>query len=420
MLENKLQDSSSQQKNKKIKYIYFIFGLFLNHTNIIFGLNSSFSDIIMIMIMIHIIGIGLELPYKATMFFCTLSILLIFVPTFFVPYYLDVYIEGRNILINYFKYLVSFGYFILGYNIMKRNFQGYVLKGFLTSSIIVATLGIIAVITNNYYIKSTLFLSGVRLQGIMNDPNYFVVHQICSFIIVIINVRKKSVRNIMLLILGLSIFLSGSKTGLISWIMVMLIFINFKLISTKINYKKISKIIIIFIIIIVFILISKNVLSNIINNLSVNVPSVGRVLKLFTNFSEAITGDGSSRTDTWQTALNMMGLSPIFGIGAGSYLTIANRIFNSGVLAHNTYLQLLCEWGIPFTILFFLWVFYNCQCAIRNKNNQLYGNIANTCGYIILTFLLGSLSISLNNARFFWLVLGFIIALRKMFYLKVK
>ncbi|MDJ8926935.1 O-antigen ligase family protein [Clostridium perfringens] len=417
MIDNRLQIIDSKEKNKNLKYIYFLFGVFLNQTMSLFGFNFSFADIIAIILIIHIIYCGLELPYIQSIFFCVLSILLIFIPTFILPFYLNIYIEGTSILKNYFKYLVSFVYFILGYNIVKkRENEWYIFDGFLKASIIISILGIIGVIANDSFIKSNLFLGGVRFKGIINDPNYFAVHQICSFVIVLISIKKTNKRLITLFILGISILISGSKTGIISWFIMILIFTIYKFIDIKINNKQIIKKLILFIIIIIFILINKDNLLNILRNLSENVPSIERISKLVTNFSEAITGGGSSRSDTWEIAFNIMKLSPVTGIGAGSYITIANRFFNQPLLAHNTYLQLLCEWGIPLATIFFLWVLYNCYWAIRIEKYKFYLKnrlIIKTNGYIILVFLLGSLSISLNNARLFWLSLGVTLALRK-------
>jgi hypothetical protein len=59
------------------------------------------------------------------------------------------------------------------------------------------------------------------------------------------------------------------------------------------------------------------------------------------DFSSGIsTGTGSQRTDLWYAGLQMLKWSPIWGIGHGQYVQ------EVGLVAHNSYLQALTEWGL--------------------------------------------------------------------------
>jgi O-antigen ligase len=52
-------------------------------------------------------------------------------------------------------------------------------------------------------------------------------------------------------------------------------------------------------------------------------------------------GTGSQRTDLWYSGLQMIKWSPIVGIGHGRFAEEA------GLVAHNSYVQALAEWGLP-------------------------------------------------------------------------
>ena len=95
------------------------------------------------------------------------------------------------------------------------------------------------------------------------------------------------------------------------------------------------------------------------------------------------------------------------GIGLGNYIPIAEQFVHNPNVAHNTYLQLSAEWGIVITVLFFVYVI---STLIGSKPILLENNQANQNRQIIrdilIIFLIASVSISLNNARIFWLVLG--------------
>ena len=59
------------------------------------------------------------------------------------------------------------------------------------------------------------------------------------------------------------------------------------------------------------------------------------------DFSTGISkGTGSQRTDLWYAGLQMLQWSPIWGIGHGQFVQ------EEGLVAHNSYLQALTEWGL--------------------------------------------------------------------------
>ena len=85
---------------------------------------------------------------------------------------------------------------------------------------------------------------------------------------------------------------------------------------------------------------------------------------------------------------------------------IGIEFFNYAAIAHNTYLQLFAEWGIPLAIVFFIYVFNIIFNAYSKSKNEFEKVLSVSVGIMLF----GSLAISLNNMRLFWLFLGFLVA----------
>ena len=196
-----------------------------------------------------------------------------------------------------------------------------------------------------------------RFKGLMNDPNYFSILQVialCYFI------NKRSIKLHFKLLISLliiiSVLISGSKTGFITFCC----YIIFKVIEWFFETEKNrSKIILVLIMLIVLPIVS-GIVMKLVEYSMIIIPASERILPVFTNFGEAISGGGSIRIKTWKTALYIFAHSPIMGIGIGTYSDVAEILSGSQLIAHNTYLQLLVEWGLPLTLLFlFCWFCYS-------------------------------------------------------------
>ena len=145
------------------------------------------------------------------------------------------------------------------------------------------------------------------------------------------------------------------------------------------------------------------------------IPASKRILSLFIDFKGAFSGEGQSDQNV-ENSIRNFAHSPLTGIGVGTYSGIAELLSGSRAIAHNTYLQLLAQYGLPLTAMFISYVAYIIIKATFN-NKELIRNdyTIMTLRDIIIILLIGSLAISLNNARIFWLVLGSL-----AFYLKTN
>ncbi|SHJ33701.1 O-antigen ligase like membrane protein [Dethiosulfatibacter aminovorans DSM 17477] len=392
----------TQEKNKIVIFLICIISIFLNHQKPISGINISISDIALVLLFyIYLINNELFIPKKVLLFFVFLSITNLCTSVFISPNKFNYGLNINSILNDYIKMVASFLYFLFGYNLVKNRMTMSAYKWYSIMSIFMGGLGIVLVLLDINVFRSILFYEGSRYVGLMNDPNYFSLIQ-CSVLVYVINNEQlsKMIKALICASLFLSIALSGSKTGMIICILYLFVSYMRMLIKNK-SYKHISY----NLLFLIFIFISGSLLLSAMQVLmdqlvSIN-PVIGRIRLLFTDFNAAISANGSIRLKVWTDAIEIIKQSPLLGVGTGSYLP-ARISYGSGSLAHNTFLQIIAEWGVPFAMLLFL-----------NMIN-VFSKTRKFCGSrdmiimrdMLIVFLLGSLSLSLNNARMLWMFFG--------------
>ena len=218
-----------------------------------------------------------------------------------------------------------------------------------------------------------------RSTGMMNNPNHFAfigaIVFISTFLLPLRN-SKNRLKN--LLIFGipslLTILGSGSRSALIASIFS----ITFCILIKFLKNKKLSIINLLLIIlgISLFALLFENIIPLIINTKVANRYSAERIF----NFQE------SGRTSLFLLALNVFRSSPLFGVGFGNFLPKSSNFYNSDIISglsdnlrkvslgtHNEYLRTLAESGLlGFTglIIFVIFSFYYLlKNSFSQKNN---------------------------------------------------
>jgi len=383
--------------------------IFLNQSSIIFNVNISFSDFFCaIVLIILVIKKRLLLPIIPTIYFLVISASVLFTSAFIVPVKFFYNPDFEKIFVDYIKLLVIFAYFIIGYSLSNLKLNETIVKWYSKIALLIGVLGIFVMIFDIRSFHNILFLSRTRYRGLMNDPNYFSIIQISALVYFVrLEDMKKVYRFCSIFVITLSIILSGSKTGMITLIG----YLALRMLQSLFSLKR-KVIIIIFhisliILIALLMLYTSNVINDLLKYLSNIIPAFKRIQSIFVDFDFAITGNGSGRKIAWETALKIINLSPIVGIGIGTYLGISKKIFGVNVIAHNTYLQLFSEWGLFLSIPLLLYIFITVAKATINKKTNRKINIV--LRDIIIVFLIGSLAVSLNNARMFWLFLGMLV-----------
>lgn len=393
-------------------------GIFLNHSNVLFGINLSLADMLLIIFsLVWLINGEFDFPTIPLLFFVLFSIFLLIYSIFFIPYYQNFQINYRLVAVDYIKLFTIALYFLIGYLIEKKQLLNYVLYGFMFGAVLTSIIGIFLMFMPVPFLSESMYYAGVRLNGFMNDPNYFSVIQCAAIIVTLFLLPdKKLLKSLFLFILILSIFLSASKTGIITLLLSVLFYLTYFI---KEGTLKIEKWLLLSAGLIIFVAISPLLLElahTLITRISYHFPIFERVQILFFDFEKAAVDSGSGRGSVWETAFTITRSHPLFGVGIGNYSEIAYRISGDPNVAHNTYLQLSSEWGIPITFLLTSYIFYLVFSSIqfyKRKNRYIVKGI-------LFIFLISSLSISFNNSRLFWFMVGIVTAQQSVEWLREK
>lgn len=388
----------------------FVMSFFLNQSNVLFGINLSLSDFIVVGVLISLImKQELELPLTHILVFSTFSIVILFYSLFIIPNQYMIVANPLATLIDYTKLLVVFLYYTIGFNLSRLKLTTFFLRGFVIGAVGIGFIGILISFVPIPYLSSIMLFGESRLIGFMNDPNFFAVIQCCALSILL---RMKPLNSVIRVgaigIILLSIISSGSKSAVI----LVFLYGGYFLITKAVKLKRTTPLRAggSLILILGLLAIVPNILTYTDELMAIIVnrfPIFSRVELLFTDFSSAVSDGGSGRAQVWETAMHIINSAPFLGIGLGNYIPIAEQFVHNPNVAHNTYLQLSAEWGIVLTVLFFIYVgstLFEARPSLlesnqENQNRQIIRDI-------LIIFLIASVSISLNNARIFWLVLG--------------
>jgi O-Antigen ligase len=347
---------------------------------------------------------GLKLPVYQLVYFLFLSTCLIATASLYTPYKFGLSVDIQSIIKDYLKMAAVFLYFLVGYNLIREKIIRISLKWYSYTAVFVGTVGIFLNILGMKFLNSLYEFGGERYNGFMNDPNYFAIVQISALPYLLRTPALSLTKKILIyLVLSTSIVLSGSKTGTIALLLYTFLFIFSDVYKLKVKKALIAISGIVFFIILMG---AFQVYDKILSFLMEKSFQFQRISLLFSDFNAAFNEGGSSRLSVWEAGLQIFHLSPLLGTGVGMYSNVSGKITGISSVAHNTYIQMYSEWGAIFATVFFLYV---ASILLTVTLNQKLGNKTNLAlRDILLIMLIGSISISFNNARMFWFFLGVI------------
>lgn len=399
--------SSPTKNNKHIMLMFFVgaMGIFLHQTTRTSFGNNSVADLILLISIIYLLIFKkLLVPRVVLIIFLFVSSLFFINALFIVPIRFEITSSLKSFIFDYMKILVLILYFILGYSIAKLGLSRLLIKYYSYTAFIVSVVGLLISIVNFNPLSQYMYIYGSRLNGFMNDPNYFAILQLSALPYFLFHNKLNVVfRTLVSICLLISMVLSGSKTGILIACIITIAFLLsvFRKSIKTISTTKVLKYFVGFIVLIGIystLLYFKDVIITLIFS---QFPILERTTVLFSSNDFGLSSGGSGRSNAWNTALSIIALSPFLGIGISNYLTIGEKFFDTRVLAHNTYLQLAAEWGLPLAILFISYIIFLIVRIKKITSLQIYRSM-------LIIFLIGSFSISLNNARIFWILLGLI------------
>ncbi|SFQ05763.1 O-antigen ligase like membrane protein [Desemzia incerta] len=396
---------SSTGSSVLIVMTYFI-GALLNQSDVLFGMNISLADFFIVLFIGALINYNLfHISSTHILVFLLFSVVIFINAVFVIPNLYQIPVYAGAVLTDYIKVVVSFLYFLVGYLIAKNGLSQTLFKWFAIAAVILGCLGIIFSLVPIPQMVDLLFYEQVRLKGLMNDPNYFSVIQ-CAAIAILL--RYKPLPSLFKIgsisILILSIFSSGSKTGFLTLGCLLVFWMFNTFLEGKIEVRKLIFNLICLFVVFFFLPNIQAILSSFLEMISDKFPVFSRVELLLTDFDQAVTANGSGREEQWVIAMDLIQEFPLLGVGnTANYLTVVQGMSPMGNLAHNTYLQMAGEWGIPITLFMMYYITRVFFISVsKGKNKQVHL----TTKEMLVAFLVSSLSLSFNNSRIFWLLLG--------------
>lgn len=399
-------------QKRKVNWLVMLMAVGLHQSWVFWGINFSLTDVFLPLFVATSLLYGkFEIPLRPFLFFMILSVTSLATATYITPIIFHVNPDLSSVFVAWIKLLSLLLYFIAGYLILKQHKESDILMPFAYTGIFIGSVSVLMSFVTIAPLQEYLYFGGIRFKGFLNDPNLYAVTTIASFAVFLSYKNPKWWIKIgVWILLFWCVMLSGSKTGLI----VSICYLFFTIIKQHFHLTKprMQSIILTFLLMIVLLFFQyfQKLLIDLSTWMSVTIPGADRLLILFSDFNSALGEGGSYRIQAWHNAWTLIAESPIVGVGIGTYGDVAYATVGSRVIAHNTFLQLFAEWGMPLTIIFFGYVIY---IVFGVQSNYQKIQICNAFCYVTLIFLFASMAISLNNARLFWIALGVVYYYKK-------
>lgn len=373
--------------------IFFLFGVLLNFQRVIGSLNFSLADLLIFPLLAYLIATK-TLRLDKGIFAATLYLMLYIVTAsaIFVPFQYQVSVEMSSLLVGTIKQSVLFIYLFIGLSLRSSPYEDQVIKGVVIGSFISAIFSILFLISGIPTLRAFVVDSD-RLIGFSNDPNFFATVQCAALGLLLFSktFALSTYRKWAILAITVSVLLTASKSGLLFMTAIYATFIG--LTFKHRNLK-------LLLVVSVVLFLSLIGITSFKDQITQLIPAFERIVRLFENFGYALNADGSSRSAVWNLAINIISSSP-FGIGNSAFWVIADR-FGGDNLAHNTYLQLAIEWGLINAVVFVFCLLYVLAYSIFTRRQH-------DAAIVLLVMLMFSMTLSLNNSRLLWFVVGLMV-----------
>lgn len=345
----------------------------------------------------------LKIPIFPVVLFGGMVALLLINAVFIVPVNFNMPVQYFDVISDFSKFVVVFLYFIIGYQIERLDWTGKLFRSFILGAVIIGIIGLLVSWIWIPLLSDRMWYAGIRLNGWMNDPNYYAVVQ-CIALVTVLRIEEfKRLRKLLLIaLLLLTIISSGSKTGFLTIAAVMMFFVWHEWLDQRLGMKHLLSFTFLLLIGLILTPPFLQNMSEVFDFIGQYIPSVQRIELLLSNFSSAISEDGSGRTEVWDLAVQLIKSSPLIGVSVGNYYHLGKRLHPDPNVAHNTFLQLFAEWGIPITCLLIIFLIF----LILRKLKKSTDKRARAIQQALLIFSVSSMSVSFNNSRLFWLIIG--------------
>ena len=386
--------------------------LFLNHSTRAAGFNLSLADPLVVVTFIALaVARKAILPPYILVYFSVLAAVSVSTAVFVTPALFGTVADG-TILADLAKLIVCLVYLVCGIGLASLRAHMTILRWFAMGTAAIAFAGVAMELTGVRLFPEITFYGNLRYRGLMVDPNYWAVLA-CSAIAFFARDRllNRGLRAVLIVGLVFAILLSASKTGFISLVVLTAILLLERTVKSR---RRVELTAMLAIASMGLVLMWNNFmafLQELVERYNDILPQLNRISVLFNDPIGAVSEGGSGRSATWEGGLAIIESSPFLGVGIGSYPAVNDSLFGSTSVAHNTYLQIAAEWGLPLTLSFLVWLVILLARSSKIARTHAAPSDVLVLRDMIIVFLIGSMSLSLNNARMFWLFLGMMVFL---------
>ena len=392
----------------------FGLGAALNQSFIVGGTNVSVADGVLVVFLVWALSRrDAILPVPAFVFFGAVTVLSICAALVICPLTLGLAADEEGLVSGLIRLVVALLYVIGGVNAALAGGFRPLLFGFLVSSTAAALLGIANSLVPSAGLAWINWGVTSRLRGFMNDPNFFAVLQ-CVALVAVVHMPGilRAVKALIAAALVMSVALSGSKTGAVTLVAVLVVscVVAILVSDTRRQGTALRSLGLLFGLGVGIgaIAIMWSVIVRGLTDLAEWVSPVQRLLPLLEG--GGLSEDGSGRTSAWVDGLRVVEASPLVGVGVGNYGNANQAINATELLAHNGFVQWAAEWGLALALVFVAFVLALVIGPYRRPRagdfaaaSQVMSRVA---AVMVVPLLVGSVGLSLNNARVFWVLVG--------------
>lgn len=385
-------------------------GLALNHSSVILGVNLSAADPLVLILTAALVLTGrMWIPTVPLVLFLVVSVQQIAVAALLAPGWTHTPPPLSGTLSDYAKLVAAFLCFLLGVQLVRLGHATTLLRAYVAGAVAVSAIAVLSLAVPALHHVGDLFLGGFRFQGLTNDPNNFAVLTVAALAVLWYDPDlRPPLRLAASTVLISGVLLSASKTGAVT-LAVLALWRSLGIRAPRGGTPStgprrfLGLCAIVSALLLALMVVPGTGIGAALTDASGTVPALDRIAPLFTDVGDAVGDSGSERAGAWSTALSIIWFTPVLGVGVGTYLEVAQTLTGGAVLAHNTYLQILAEWGIPLALVLFTGIV---AVVARRPPAPARRSLWATGSTALLVLLVGSMGLSLNNSRVFWLLLG--------------
>lgn len=392
------------ETSRPLRFAVSVLGITLIQTGYVAGFNGSMADALCFALLALMVPGTLRIPVGPAVFFLAVCAITLLTAAFVTPHIFDVEPGLPGMLRGLVKYLITFAFFVLGYNLARRNGLLRLFRCYSWSVLIVGAIGIVLTVTGSGALREALFLdAGDRYRGLVSDPNHWATLVVTGLPYFMRPGAFGTPTRVGVATVALaSVLVTGSKTGTLA----LLAFLAYLAIRWAITSTRSQQNLLLVLISMVALLLLMPLLPSMEATsqfVTRYVPVAERISTLFLDTQAALNEGGSGREDVLSGAIAVISVSPLLGVGVDQYLSVVTSLTRNYALAHNTYLQMAADWGIPLTV-----VFLGAVMVLMVKGPALSSEsrLVRMQREALAVLLIGSLSVSFNNVRLFWLLLG--------------